>query len=104
MIGKLNQRVTIRRPVETEDAEGLPVITWEDVATGVPADIRHQKGVEIIKADALTSVVKASIRVRARSDVTPEMRVLCGATMYEVRSVPPSDDRRWTYLACEVAT
>lgn len=101
MIGRLNQRVTIRQPVETE-VDGLPVVTWQDVATGVPADIRHQSGLEAIKADALISTVKASIRIRARSDITADMRVVAGGVTYEVKAVPPSDDRRWTYLACEV--
>jgi SPP1 family predicted phage head-tail adaptor len=100
-IGKLDQRVTIQQPDAGQDAIGQPLTGWVNRAE-VWADVRHGSGLEQIKADALTSVVKASIRIRARSDVTSAMRVLCGATTYQIKTVTPSDDRRWTFLACEV--
>lgn len=74
-IGKLNRRVTIQRPATGEYPDGQPVIGWTDVAT-VWANVRYLNGIETVKADAVASVSKASIRIRRRTDVAASMRAL----------------------------
>lgn len=101
-IGKLNSRVTIQQMAAGQDDIGQPVATWNTLAT-VYANIRHLKGLEAIRADAQASVVKASIRIRLRADVTPAMRVVHGSTTYEIKAVLPDAQRReYVDLACEV--
>lgn len=100
--GKLNRRVTVKELSDTQDAAGQPVQTWADVAT-VWAHIRHLSGVESIKADADTSVVKASIRIRRMTGIDAGMRVYHGATVYEIKAVLPDEESRERLdMACEV--
>lgn len=100
--GKLNRRVTVKELSDSQDAAGQPVQTWADVAT-VWAHIRHLSGVESIKADADTSVVKASVRIRRMAGVDAGMRVYHGSTVYEIKAVLPDEESRERLdLACEV--
>lgn len=100
--GKLNRRVTIKQLTDGQDEIGQPVQTWADVAA-VWAHVRHLSGVETIKADADTSSVKASIRIRRRTDVDAGMRVYLGAVVYEIKAVLPDEEAHDRLdLACEV--
>lgn len=102
--GLLNRRVTIQKLAVGQDAIGQPVTTWTDLAT-VWASVVYLQGLETIKGDADTSVKKASIRIRRRTDVTAAMRVLLGATVFEIKAaLPDEQDRERTDLACEVVT
>jgi SPP1 family predicted phage head-tail adaptor len=100
--GSLNNLITIQQLAAGQDEIGQPVQTWSDFATEW-ADIRHQSGLETIKADAVTSTVRASIRIRYRSDLNSGMRVLHGATAYNILAVLPDLARKeYVDLACEV--
>lgn len=100
-IGKLDQRVTLRDLAGAVDSIGQPVQTWVDVAT-LWANVRYNSGAESIKADADTSVVKASIRLRYRSDVVASMRVVHGGTVFEIKAVLPNRRKGYVDLVCEV--
>lgn len=98
----LSTRVVLQRRSAGEDALGQPVTTWATHDT-VWADVRHGTGMEAIKADARMSVVRASIRIRYRTDLTAGDRVLIGSTVYEITAVIPDLQRRvFTDLVCEV--
>jgi len=100
--GLLNSRITVQQLAGGVDALGQPVQTWADFAT-LWANIRHSSGVESIKADALTSVVRASIRVRYRTDITVGMRVVGPLSTYNVVAVLPDiSGKEYTDLVCEV--
>lgn len=102
--GALRSRVTLRSPTAGEDDHGQPLTTFADVAT-VSADILHPSGIETVRADAVASVVRASIRIRRRSDVTSRWQVVHGSTVYSVLAVLPDErERAFVYLACEVVT
>ena len=88
--GALNSRVTIQSQSSTQDAAGQPVLTWTDMAT-VWANVRHPRGAESIQADAETSIVKASIRIRKRTGITSAMRVVFGDRVYSIKAVLPDD-------------
>lgn len=100
--GKLNHRVSLQQRVAGVDEIGQPVGGWVEVAQ-VWANIALGSGLESVKADRETSVVRASIRIRWRTDVTAAMRVVHGATVYEVMAVKPDMARReYVDLVCEV--
>lgn len=101
--GTLNRQVTIQRKTGGVDPIGQPLPEgWEDVAT-VWANIRYLSGTESIKADAETSVARASIRIRYRTGLNAGMRVLHGGTVYEIKAVLPDEARReHVDLVCEV--
>ena len=99
--GPLNSRVSIMQLVAGQDEIGQPTQTWETLAT-VWASILHQNGAESIRADKEASIVKASIRIRRRTDVTAAMRVHHGATVYEIKAVLPDEqDRERLDMVCE---
>ena len=91
--GRLNRRCVLQTPSTEADELGQPIPGWTDVAT-VWASIRHLSGVEAIKADAVTSTVKASIRIRYRTGLNAGMRVVHGAQVYQIEAVMPDLARR----------
>lgn len=91
--GRLSRKVIIEQHVAGQDALGQPTATWETVAT-VWADIRHQGGLESIKAGADTSIVKASIRIRYRNGINAGMRVKHGSDIYDIKAVLPDAAKR----------
>lgn len=100
--GSLNRRVVVQQQSTTQDAIGQPVLTWTTFAT-LWANIRHASGVESIKADALASTVRASVRVRYTRTVTSGMRVVDGDTTYNITAVlPDMGGKEYTDLVCEV--
>lgn len=101
--GRLRNKVKLQALADVQDELGQPVQTWADVAT-VWADIRTMGGIESIKANASTSIIKASIRVRYRTDINAGMRVLHGSTAYDIKAVLPDEGRKqYVDLVCEIA-
>lgn len=100
--GLLNTRVAVQQQSTTQDALGQPVQSWATFAT-LWANVRHTSGVEAIKSDTIASVVRASIRVRYRADLTAAMRVVHGSTTYNIVAVLPDvGGKEYVDLACEV--
>lgn len=101
----LNNRVTVQQRGGGEDALGQPVPgDWADVAV-LWADVRNVTGTQAIQAGAQLSTVRASIRVRTRTDIAAGMRAMHGSTVYAIHAVLPDQrDRRFMDLICEVAT
>lgn len=103
--GDLNRRITIQRRGEATDSWGSPVPgaeNWLEVAQ-TRASIETLSGLGTIKADAQAATVKASIRVRWRTDLAAGMRVLHGGTVYDVKVVLPDvAGREHVDLVCEV--
>ena len=103
-IGSLNSRIVIQSPPTGQDTLGQPTLTWTTVDT-VWANIRNLNGVETIKSGSPTSVVKASIRVRWRTDLTSAMRATADGVTYRFMAVMPDVvGREFTDIACEVVT
>jgi SPP1 family predicted phage head-tail adaptor len=67
------------------------------------ANIKHPSGISEIKSDADISIVKASIRIRYRSDLTAGMRVVYGASTYDIQAIlPDAESKVFIDLACEL--
>lgn len=102
--GQLNRRIRIQSLTSTRDEIGQPINEWQDVAT-VWANIRHLSGTETIKADAPTSTLRASIRIRYRAGIDAGMRVLHGETVYNIAAVMPDEEgRKFVDLVAEVVS
>lgn len=98
-----NSRIIIRARVDGADELGQPLQTWATVAT-LWANIRHISGAAAIKADALTSTVRASISVSKRDGIEAGMQALHGSTVYDIKAVLPDEENRLDmFLVCEVA-
>ena len=99
--GQLRYRVEILQRVKEKDKSGAIVMVWRPLAV-VWADVRHLSGSETMRHDVLTASVRASVRIRWRSDVSAEMRLRVDGTLYAVRSVIPDFPRReFLDLVCE---
>ncbi len=98
----MNDRITLQRRSVGEDSIGQPTQTWVDLPAAW-AHVKFQTGTEAIRANAETSLVKASIRIRARQDVDAGMRVKFKTWLFEIKSPPLPDDRdpRFMFLVCE---
>lgn len=100
--GRLNRRCTLQQPGTATDELGQPIPGWTDVAT-VWGDIRHLGGLEAIKAGAVTSSVRASIRIRYRADLDASMRVLADGRAYGIQAVMPDmRGRQYVDILAEV--
>ena len=93
MIGNFRTRILIQRPIQGQDEAGQPIDGWTDVGPDW-ADFRVLSGLEAIKADAVTSVTKASCRVRYREDLTPEMRAMVAGEAWGIVSIQPDVNKR----------
>ena len=72
--GQLNQRVTLERFTETEDAYGATVTDWATVGTFWAA-VLPLTGREVIAADAVTAISDVRIIMRYRPGITPADRL-----------------------------
>lgn len=98
---KLNKRVRIEQLTAGQDAIGQPAQVWSLLAV-VWANIMLKNGAQTIRADADVSIVQASIRIRKRTDVTAAMRVVSGASIYDIKAVlPDEENRQHVDLVCE---
>lgn len=104
--GILRDRVLIQAPDGLTDEMGGPLENpgWVDYDE-IWAAIKHQSGVEAMRADSPTSIVKASIRIRWRTDINATMRVVHGVVKYSIKAVLPNyATREYVDLVCEVVT
>lgn len=100
-IGSLRHEVTIQSLAEGVNVAGDTVATWSDVAT-VWADIQPLSAREFIAGQALQSDVSARITIRYLEGITAAMRVVHGATIYNIRGVLPdqASGREYLTLPC----
>ena len=99
----MNDRVTLRRPGPGAGKLRAPQV-WEHIAT-VWAHVLFPSGAEMVRAGAEVSIVKCSIRIRARADVDTAARVLFKGRAYDVESaLPDGRDSRFMFLACKAVT
>lgn len=103
-IGQLRDRITIQMRSGGKDSWGSPQPdAWAEYAT-VWAHVRHLSGSESIKSGADTSVVRASVRIRWRVDVTAGMRVIHLGANYEIEAILPGQKREFVDLTCKLVT
>lgn len=102
--GTLRDRIHIQRKSGGETAWGSPLPeAWANLTSQrIAANVQHRSGLSAIKADADISIVRASIRIRRRTDVNAGMRVLFGSAVYDIEAVLPGETREHTDLVCKL--
>ena len=83
--GRLNKRITIQSPATGQDATGEPTTGWTDVAT-VWASIVDVSGREYVAAGGTQNAAQTKVTIRKRSGITPAMRVVHGATVFNIEA------------------
>lgn len=97
----LNHRVTLLRPGATRNAANERVDGFVPLSE-TWANVKFQSGAEVLRAGADVSIVKCSIRIRARRDVDASWRVRYLGVEYEIKApLPDSADRNYMFLVCE---
>jgi SPP1 family predicted phage head-tail adaptor len=95
--GRLRQRVTIQYKVVVKDTYGQETITWTELAE-VWASVEPLTGREYMEGRQEAAEVSTRIRVRYRSGIEPEMRVVCptsyGSVTYNVLAVLHQETRK----------
>lgn len=101
--GTLRDRIHIQRKTDERDEWGSAKPgAWENITPQrLAANVRHRSGLGAIKADAEVSIVRASIRIRRRSDVGAGMRVVFLETVYDIEAVLPGETREYVDLVCK---
>ena len=98
--GQLRHRVTIQQKSVARNSYGEEVITWADVDT-VWASVEPLRGREFIEMRRAGAEVTTRIRMRYRSGIAPEMRVVYGSHTYDIKSVVHVEERqRELHLMC----
>jgi SPP1 family predicted phage head-tail adaptor len=99
--GDLRNRITIQDKTVVQNTFGEEDITWTDVAT-VYAAIEPLRGREFLDSKMATAEVTTKIRIRERDGIRPEMRVVHGSTVYDIRAVIHVETRqREMQLMCQ---
>lgn len=91
--------------VGTPDGSGGTATTWE-VQFTARAQFRYLRGGESIIAARLSGTQPVVVKIRSQSaarQITPEwrMRDVRRGTVYNIRTVIPSDDRQWIEITAE---
>ena len=76
--GELRHRVTFQSLVKTRDALNAPVETYADHVT-VWAAVEYATGREFWQTQQANAEAQGVVRIRNRTDITPEMRIKYGA-------------------------
>ena len=91
--GLLRQRVTLQQRSTGEDALGQQTLVWTDVAT-FSAHVEQLSGRELMTANAEHAEDTARVTIRYRAGVVEKMRLLFGATIYDITGISDLDGRR----------
>lgn len=100
--GRLDQRVTLQTPATGQDAAGEPTAGWTDVVT-VWASVVDISGREYVAAAGVQNAAQTKIGIRYRAGVVPAMRVLHGATAYNIEAVLGQDKQSLLLMCSRLA-
>jgi SPP1 family predicted phage head-tail adaptor len=93
--GDLRHRIIIESPTRLADGGGGSTTEWHAVAE-VWAAIWSRSVEERMSADRVSGRASHDIWIRYRGDVTPDMRMRCGARVFDVLGAIDVEDRgRW---------
>jgi SPP1 family predicted phage head-tail adaptor len=98
--GALDSRATIRAKTLTPDASGQSIESWTDVET-VWAEKTDLRGREFFSAQAINAEIETRFRLRWRTGLTPENRLVCDGRDYEILSVAEIGRREGLELMCK---
>ncbi|MDD2772991.1 MAG: phage head closure protein [Elusimicrobiales bacterium] len=95
--GLLRHSVTVQARAAGVDTSGAPNGAWIDALGGaVWAAIWPLRGKELYAAQQAMSQVETRIRIRYRSDITPQMRVAWQGRIFEILYVVDPELRHVT--------
>lgn len=97
-IGKLKERVTIKSPTETRSRSGETTLNWDTTVATVWASVEGLSSRDIMQAQQANVIATHRIRMRHRSDVTHEHRIVWRGVTMEIASVTQRQEREMLEL------
>lgn len=97
---ELDQRVTFRKEVQTDDGMGGHSTTWEDVAE-VWAKVRPMSGNEREHSDRQNAQANYLIVIRSRDDIDESCIAVWKGTQFNIRFAKLQPRSRFLALECE---
>lgn len=96
--GKLRHRITLQKPVKSQDnASGEMIDTWQDVSN-LWAEVSPLSAREFVAAQAMQNAVTTRVKIRYRQDISAKYRILFRGKIYSVEGVLPDPDSGLEYL------
>jgi SPP1 family predicted phage head-tail adaptor len=98
----LDKKVVLQVKSAARDALNKRIDAWVNVLAGdgtTWARIADVTGRQFVAAGGTQNAVQTEILIRHRAGVLPSMRVLHGATVYDIQAVLERD-RHWLALMC----
>ncbi len=104
MIGKMRRQMKLQEQIRTLDEAGGFTFVWEDVAVtpAVFAAVQPLSGGESFAHHQTNFSSTHKITLRYRSDITPDMRLTEGDSVYNILSIIDIDGRK-NYLEIAAA-
>jgi len=93
-IGKYNERVTIKSPTEVRSRSGETTLNWDTTLATVWANVEGLSSRDILQAQQANVIATHRIRMRHRSDVTHEHRIVWRGVTMEIASVTDRNNRQ----------
>jgi len=84
--GRLNRRITIQQPTESQGATGQAVPSWSTFRE-VWAEVRQRPGKETFDADQIVAKTDTVFRIRYLAGLTRKMRVSYGGDYYDIHAI-----------------
>ena len=87
--GRLDAQITLQSATEAQDVFGEPIQTWSDLTTDptVWAEVIPLSGRERFEAQQVNAEVDTTFRIRYRTDLDEQMRVVYNSTPYDIHAI-----------------
>jgi len=92
--GTLRHRITIQTATEAPDAAGQLIRTWSAWLSNEPAEVQETAGAETVRGLQVAAEATHLVRVRFRTGITSEHRILWGSRVLGIVNVRDVDGRR----------
>lgn len=93
IIGKMRERVTIKRQTEVQSPSGEVTLSWDTTVATVWASVDGLSSRDILQAQQANVIATHRIRIRYRADVSHTNRIIWRGRTLEVASVAERDNR-----------
>jgi len=100
--GRLRERITVQKRVQSQDEFGQPIDTWQDYI-GLYADVVSLTGREFFQAKAVGSDITTRIMTRYYPGIKTDQRILCRENTYDIEAVLPDRLRTRLEIVCREA-
>jgi len=94
-------RVTLQSIIATKNDFQEEIKTWVNVRTGIYANVLNLSGRESKDSDQTQNFISISVRIRKRSGVNDDMRVLHGARILRILAILSDPTDSYLDLKCE---